>query len=133
MFVVKRDIIYVRKTFLSNCFQMTAMLLLYIQSEKQITFNINKPFQKGESSLTSQHTNMICHDSKEFCHKKIIFIFSMLFISKSCAENSSTVYRNSLSIKRYLHSKSRFPVLRFLLDSHFVYLNAVFTFVFYCV
>ena len=29
----------------------------------------------------------------------------MLFILKSCAENSSTEYQNSFSIKRYLHFK----------------------------
>ena len=65
---------------------------------------------------------------KGFCHKEIIL--SMLLISKSWAENSSTVYRNSFSVKRYLHFKY---VLRFLLDNHFVYLHTVLTFVFYCV
>ena len=47
----------------------------------------------------------------------------MLFILKRCLENSSTVFRNSFSIKSYLHFKFRFHVLCFLHDGHSVYLQ----------
>ena len=73
------------------------------------TFTVQK---FGNTLWNKGNTVLNTNSLKRFHHKKITF--SMLFVSINCAENSSTVYRNSFSIKRYLNFRFRFYVLCYI-------------------